>query len=92
MKIVLAVLGTRGDVQPFATIALALMERGHDVTVAAPPNLLGFVRTCGVRAEKLGIDSQAFMESEEGRNWLASGNVSAFMKRMSAARPATQRT
>jgi sterol 3beta-glucosyltransferase len=84
MKIALFVHGTRGDVQPFTVLALALMERGHDVTLAAPPNMMNFVRKCGVRAEKIAIDSQAFMESEEGRKWLASGNVSAFMKRMSA--------
>jgi sterol 3beta-glucosyltransferase len=84
MKIALFVHGTRGDVQPFTVLALALMERGHDVTLAVPPNLTEFVRKCGVRAEKIAVDSQAFMESEEGRKWLASGNVSAFMKRMSA--------
>jgi sterol 3beta-glucosyltransferase len=84
MKIALFVHGTRGDVQPFTVLALALMERGHEVTLAAPPNLTDFVRKCGVRAEKIAVDSQAFLESEEGRKWLASGNVSAFMKRMSA--------
>jgi sterol 3beta-glucosyltransferase len=85
VKIALFVHGTRGDVQPFTILALELMERGHEVTLAAPPNLTDFVRKCGVRAEKIAVDSQAFMESEEGRKWLASGNVSAFMKRMSAA-------
>lgn len=84
MKIALITHGTRGDVQPFAVLALALKERGHDVTLAVPPNLQTFVQKCGVRAEKIAIDSQAFMESEEGRKWLASGNVSAFMERMSA--------
>jgi sterol 3beta-glucosyltransferase len=84
MKIALFVHGTRGDVQPFTVLALALMERGHDVTLSVPPNLTEFVRKCGVKADKIAIDSQAFLESEEGRKWLASGNVSAFMKRMSA--------
>jgi sterol 3beta-glucosyltransferase len=84
MKIALFVHGTRGDVQPFTVVALALMQRGHDVTLSVPPNLTEFVRKCGVKADKIAIDSQAFLESEEGRKWLASGNVSAFMKRMSA--------
>jgi sterol 3beta-glucosyltransferase len=83
VKIALFVHGTRGDVQPFTVLALALMARGHEVTLAAPPNLTDFVRKCGVGAEKIAVDSQAFLESEEGRKWLASGNVSAFMKRMS---------
>jgi sterol 3beta-glucosyltransferase len=84
MKIALVTHGTRGDAQPFAALGLALMARGHDVKLAVPPNLTAFVQNCGVEAEKIAIDSQAFMESDEGRKWLASGNVSAFMKRMSA--------
>jgi sterol 3beta-glucosyltransferase len=84
MKITLLVHGTRGDVQPMAMVALALQGRGHEVTLAAPPNLTGFVRKLGLRPEQLAIDSQAFLESPEGRKWLSSGNVSAFMKEMSA--------
>jgi sterol 3beta-glucosyltransferase len=84
MKITLITHGTRGDAQPFAALALALAERGHETKLAVPPNLVAFVQKCGVEAEKIAIDSQAFMESDEGRKWLASGNVSAFMNRMNA--------
>ncbi len=84
MKIALITHGTRGDTQPFVAVALELMERGHDVTLAVPPNLQSFVEKCGVTVEKVAIDSQAFMESDEGCKWLAAGNVSEFMKRMSA--------
>jgi sterol 3beta-glucosyltransferase len=83
MKIALTTHGTRGDVQPFVSLALALMERGHEVTLGAPPNLTGFVERCGVRSSKIAIDSQAFLESDSGRAWLAAGNVSGFMKEMS---------
>jgi hypothetical protein len=34
MKIVILVVGTRGDVQPFVNIGLVLKEKGHDVRVA----------------------------------------------------------
>jgi sterol 3beta-glucosyltransferase len=84
MKITCLVHGTRGDVQPMAMVALALQRRGHEVTLAAPPNLTEFVRKLGLRPEKLAIDSQAFLESPEGRKWLSSGNATAFMKEMSA--------
>lgn len=84
MKIALLTLGTRGDVQPFVSLSLALLERGHEVTLGAPTNLVPFVETCGVRAIPLAIDSQAFLESEQGRTWLAAGNVSAFMKELGA--------
>lgn len=84
MKIALMTLGTRGDVQPLVGLSLALMERGHDVTLGAPPNLISFVEKCGVRASRIAIDSQAFLDSEQGRTWLSSGNVSAFMKELGA--------
>ena len=36
MNITLMAFGTRGDVQPFLALAIALRERGHNVTLAAP--------------------------------------------------------
>ena len=82
LKIALATHGTRGDVQPFVSLALALMARGHEVTLGAPVNLLSFVEKCGVRTVKIAIDSQAFMESPQGRSWLSSGNMQKFMKEL----------
>jgi sterol 3beta-glucosyltransferase len=84
MKIALSTHGTRGDVQPFVSLALALMERGHDVTLGAPVNLVGFGEKCGVRTRKIAIDTQAFLESEQGRAWLSSGDVGKFMKELGA--------
>ncbi|MGQ0608264.1 MAG: nucleotide disphospho-sugar-binding domain-containing protein, partial [Chloroflexota bacterium] len=37
MRIALATVGTTGDVRPFATLARALVERGHDVTAITWP-------------------------------------------------------
>jgi sterol 3beta-glucosyltransferase len=36
MKIILMTFGSRGDVQPFMALALALRERGHSIMLAAP--------------------------------------------------------
>jgi sterol 3beta-glucosyltransferase len=83
-KIALATHGTRGDVQPFVSLALALMARGHEVTLGTPVNLMAFVESCGVPARKLAINSQAFMESPQGQEWLNAGNVQKFMKEMAA--------
>ncbi|MGN6335547.1 glycosyltransferase [Mycobacterium sp.] len=58
MKIVLAAHGTRGDVEPCAAVGLELLRRGHEVRVAAPPNLLGFVKAAGLTAVGYGPDSQ----------------------------------
>ncbi|WP_156766532.1 glycosyltransferase, partial [Mycobacterium sp. E2327] len=39
MKFVLAAHGTRGDIEPGATVGVELRRRGHDVRMAVPPNL-----------------------------------------------------
>jgi UDP:flavonoid glycosyltransferase YjiC (YdhE family) len=58
MKVVLAAHGTRGDVEPCATVGLELLRRGHDVRMAVPPNLVGFVESAGLAAVAYGPDSQ----------------------------------
>lgn len=57
MKVVLAAHGTRGDVEPCAAVGLELLRRGHDVRIAAPPNLVGFVESAGLSAVGYGPDS-----------------------------------
>jgi sterol 3beta-glucosyltransferase len=84
VRIALTSFGTRGDVQPFLVLALALQARGHDVILAAPPNVVGWAARCGVRTERIGFDTQAYMDSPEGQALFASGNVRAIMKRMQA--------
>lgn len=56
MRFVLATLGTRGDVEPCATIGRELQRRGHDVTMAVPPNYVGFVESAGLAAVPHGPD------------------------------------
>jgi UDP:flavonoid glycosyltransferase YjiC (YdhE family) len=58
MKVVLAAHGTRGDVEPCATVGLELLRRGHEVRMAVPPNLVGFVQSAGLAAVGYGPDSQ----------------------------------
>ncbi|MCP3872601.1 MAG: hypothetical protein GY699_05515, partial [Desulfobacteraceae bacterium] len=33
MKILIATIGTRGDVQPYIALGRALMESGHEITI-----------------------------------------------------------
>lgn len=56
MRFALATLGTRGDVEPCATIGRELQRRGHDVRMAVPPNYLGFVESAGLSAVPHGQD------------------------------------
>src|SRR5271156_1240167 len=58
MKFVLAVHGTRGDVEPCAAVGLELLRRGHEVRMAVPGNLVGFVESAGLSAVGYGPDSQ----------------------------------
>ncbi|WP_370328641.1 glycosyltransferase [Candidatus Mycobacterium methanotrophicum] len=57
MKFVLAAHGTRGDIEPCAAVGVELMRRGHEVRMAAPPNLLGFVDSVGLAPVAYGPDS-----------------------------------
>jgi UDP:flavonoid glycosyltransferase YjiC (YdhE family) len=64
MKFALAVHGTRGDVEPCAAVGLELLRRGHDVRMAVPPNLIGFVESAGLAAVAYGPDSEAQLEED----------------------------
>ena len=61
MKVVLASYGSRGDVEPCAAVGRELMRRGHDVCMAVPPNMLGFVESAGLAAASYGPDSREQM-------------------------------
>jgi vancomycin aglycone glucosyltransferase len=50
MKFALASYGSRGDVEPFAAVGRELRRRGHDVRMAAPPQMLGIVESAGLAA------------------------------------------
>jgi UDP:flavonoid glycosyltransferase YjiC (YdhE family) len=56
MKFALAAYGSRGDVEPFAAVGRELLRRGHDVCMAFPPNMLGFVESAGMAAVAFGSD------------------------------------
>src|ERR1700758_2720869 len=58
MKFVLAAHGTRGDVEPCAAVGAELRRRGHEVRIAVPPNLVGFVESAGLSAVAYGPDTE----------------------------------
>lgn len=80
MKAVLAVHGTRGDVEPCAAVALELQNRGHDVRIAVPPNLVGFVEAVGLRAVPYGPDSHAQLDEEIFRSFWKVQNPLAILR------------
>lgn len=80
MKLTLVAYGTRGDVQPFVVLGWALARRGHDVTVAAPTNMGGFVQRAGLRYAPLPVDVQALFAREAAQRMLADGRIQAFFE------------
>lgn len=47
MRVVIAVHGTRGDIEPCAAVGSELLRRGHSVQFAVPPNLVRFIESVG---------------------------------------------
>jgi len=65
MKFAVSIHGTRGDVEPCAAVGLELQRRGHDVQMAVPPNLVGFVESAGLPATiGYGPDSQKQLQGD----------------------------
>jgi len=72
--------GTRGDVQPYIALALGLMDRGHQVTLAAPENFKELVENFGVSFHPLYGNAEEAMNSSEGQSVLKSENTIKLMK------------
>ncbi len=79
MKIAILTHGTRGDVQPFMALGMALMGRGHDVLLACPDNFATWVEGHGLAFRSIGVDMQAFVQSPEARKVMR-GNVFAMIR------------
>ncbi|CAL9003741.1 unnamed protein product [Prunus brigantina] len=56
LQIVMLIVGTRGDVQPFVAIGKSLQEYGHRVRLATHANFKDFVLTAGLEFFPLGGD------------------------------------
>jgi vancomycin aglycone glucosyltransferase len=66
MKFVVAGYGGRGDVEPCAAVCRELLRRGHDVRMAVPPNMLGFIESAGLAGVAYGPDSREEMNPGSG--------------------------
>lgn len=62
MKILLATLGSRGDVQPYLALAVGLHRAGHRVSLAAPATFGEWIQGYGVEAVPLRFDPQEAMQ------------------------------
>ncbi|MGJ0119130.1 glycosyltransferase [Williamsia sp. MIQD14] len=63
VRVAFALNGSRGDVQPGLAVATALTERGHEVAVGVPQNLVDFATEHGVAATVFAPDTADLLAS-----------------------------
>ena len=79
MKYGIITSGSRGDVQPFIALALALMEKGHEATVVAPENFREFVEGFGVSYWPVTGDTERLINSPTALKILEGGSIFKFI-------------
>ncbi len=89
MKILLASIGTRGDMEPFLAIGEILLARGHDVVCLFPEQFRKSAEDSGFRFASLGTEFLDMLESEDGKAALG-GSGSGFAKFLAYLRLATK--
>lgn len=62
MNIMMMAFGSRGDVQPFLALAVALQKRGHHVTLAATKDFEDLINTHGVTYLPIPISTTSVMD------------------------------
>lgn len=62
MKIALMTIGSRGDVQPYIALALALKAHGHHVFICSHPEYKEWVNKYGIEYRAMGGDPGALMK------------------------------
>jgi sterol 3beta-glucosyltransferase len=80
MKICILSLGSRGDVQPYAALGVALQARGHQVTLATLSNFRSFVEGLGLGYAALPGDSRAMVHEPAVARAVAAGQVLPFFR------------
>ncbi|GAB4830193.1 hypothetical protein Ancab_019835 [Ancistrocladus abbreviatus] len=74
LQIVVLIVGTRGDVQPFVAIGKKLQDHGHRVRLATHENFKEFVLTSGLEFFPLGGDPKVLAEyMVKNKGFLPSG-------------------
>ncbi len=78
MKILIATIGTRGDVQPYVALGRELMQSGHEVVICTCAFFEPFIREHGLGYAHVNNDFIDFMHSPEGKIIL--GNAGSLWK------------
>jgi UDP:flavonoid glycosyltransferase YjiC (YdhE family) len=80
MHCVIVTAGSRGDVQPYLALAVALRGAGHRVTLATHEPFRAWVASHGVDFRPLAGDPKAVLASPGARAWTADGSRTGLLK------------
>jgi UDP:flavonoid glycosyltransferase YjiC (YdhE family) len=87
VRIVIPTTGSRGDVQPYVALGMALQTRGHTVCLATHADFEPFVRGHGLDFFPVERDARALQGSEVGDRMVHSGgNPFAFLREFARLR------
>lgn len=67
MRILVAAMGSRGDVQPALALALALRDAGHEVRVSAPPDFAAWAGQLGLEFASAGTSVEEILKQHADR-------------------------
>lgn len=73
LRIVCLTIGSRGDVQPYISLAKRLMQDGHTVTIASHPEYRSWVESFGILYKDVGGDPGALMNFSVEHNFFSTG-------------------
>ncbi|WP_460110589.1 glycosyltransferase [Streptomyces sp. YKOK-J1] len=79
MRIGVSTAGSRGDFEPYVALTQGLIDAGHEVVFAAPRDARGLVAGTDAEFVEMDLEVREVLRSEEGRRWLAAGNVEAYL-------------
>jgi sterol 3beta-glucosyltransferase len=79
MRVGMAILGSRGDIQPFIALAHALISAGHEVKITANADAAELVAAASAVFVPVDVDVHAMLSSQEGQRLLANGKTRKFL-------------
>lgn len=79
MKIVLASIGTRGDIEPFLAIGKILKEKGHQVICAFSEQFRELTENCDIEFASLGRKNDDLLESNVSRIVMGGSGIKKFL-------------
>jgi sterol 3beta-glucosyltransferase len=82
MKITIAAVGSRGDVQPYIALGLGLRQAGHAVSLSAPAVFRELIAAYGLDHLPLSVNPQQIMEHPSMQAASKSGNPLRLMQSM----------